>query len=381
MLVQNAGLVSGAVWSDLDGDGFPELILACEWGPLRVFKNEGGRLREITADLGFDKFTGWWAGVTTGDLDGDGAMDIIAGNWGQNSPYRATAEHPLTMYYGDLSHRGVVDLIETEYDPRSNAVVPSAKPGALSQSLPDLLQRFHSNAAYSTASIKEVLGGEYTNARVATATTLVSMVFLNRTNHFEAAQLPAEAQWAPAFSVNVADFDGDGNEDLFLSQNFFATPPELPRLDAGRGLLLRGDGHGRLAPVAGQESGVKVYGEQRGAATADYDHDGRVDLVVTQNGAATTLWHNVRAKPGLRVRLEGSPGNPDAIGATIRLRFGNRFGPAREIHGGSGYWSQDSPVQVLATPETPGEVWVRWPGGRTTTTPVPPGATEVVVRR
>ena len=379
-VVQNAGLVSGAVWSDLDGDGLPELILACEWGPIRVFHNDGGKLREITANLGLDKFTGWWAGVTTGDLDGDGAMDIIASNWGQNSPYRATPEHPLTLYYGDLSHRGLVDLIETEYDPRQNAVVPRRNLDSLARSLPELPQKFRSHAAYSHANIEAILEGGYTNARTATVTTLASMVFLNRTNRFDAAALPPEAQWAPAFSVNVADFDGDGYEDVFLSQNFFAVAPELSRLDAGRGLMLRGDGHGRLDPVSGRESGLKIYGEQRGAAAADYDHDGRVDLVVTQNGAPTTLWHNVGAKPGLRVRLEGSPGNPDAIGAIIRLNFGDRFGPAREIHGGSGYWSEDSPVQVLATPETPRAVWVRWPGGRVTTTPVPLGAIEVVAR-
>ena len=85
--LRNVGLVSGAVWSDLDGDGAPDLILACEWGPLRVFKNEAGRLHEVTSALGLDKWTGWWNSVTTGDIDGDGKLDIIAGNWGLNSLY------------------------------------------------------------------------------------------------------------------------------------------------------------------------------------------------------------------------------------------------------------------------------------------------------
>ena len=127
------------------------------------------------------------------------------------------------------------------------------------------------------------------------------MIFLNRGDHFEAAALPREAQFAPVFAVCVADLDGDGHEDIFLSQNFFATQPETPRLDGGRGLWLRGDGTGKLMPVPGQESGVKIYGEQRGAALCDYDGDGRVDLVVTQNGAETKLYHNARARPGLRV--------------------------------------------------------------------------------
>ena len=107
---------------------------------------------------------------------------------------------------------------------------------------------------------------------------------------------------APAFYVGVADFNGDGNEDVFLSQNFYPTAVGTPRYDAGRSLLLFGDGTGGLTPVTGTQSGLVVYGDQRGAAYADYDGDGRLDLVVSQNGAATRLFHNQGAKTGLRVR-------------------------------------------------------------------------------
>jgi hypothetical protein len=142
---------------------------------------------------------------------------------------------------------------------------------------------------------------------------------------------------------------------------------------------LRGDGAGKLTPVPGQESGVKVYGEQRGAALADYDQDGRVDLVVTQNGGETKLYHNEGALPGLRVRLQGPAGNPTGVGAIVRLRFGERSGPAREVRAGSGYWSQDSAVLVMGTPEPATQVWVLWPGGRTNATNIPNGAKEISV--
>src|SRR5262249_48790848 len=147
---------------------------------------------------------------------------------------------------------------------------------------------------------------------------------------------------------------------VFLAQNFFALRPEIPRLDGGRGLLLRGTGTGRLEPMPGQQSGIQIYGEQRGAAAGDFDEDGRVDLVITQNGASTRLLRNTGGKSGVRVHLQGPPGNPQAIGASLRA-LGAQPGPLQEIHAGSGYGSQDSAVLVL--PESTSRLQVRWPGG------------------
>ena len=198
------------------------------------------------------------------------------------------------------------------------------------------------------------------------AVFLQSTLLLNRGDWFEVRPLPAEAQLAPVFSINVADFEGDGFEDIFLSQNFFDNEPEVPRYDAGRGLLLKGDGTGKFVAMSGAESGITIYGEQRGSAVADFDQDGRVDLVVSQNAGPTKLFHNLEAKPGLRVRLEGPPGNVAGLGAQVRLIFGSRPGPVREIRAGSGYFSQDSSTCVLSLPQTPSSIWVRWPGGKVT---------------
>jgi len=379
-VLQSVGLVSGAVWSDLDGDGFPELILACEWGPVRVFKNNAGKLAEITTELGLAKQTGWWAGVTTADLDGDGRPDIIASNWGLNSPYRASAEKPLRLCYADFAGRGTVDLIETEYDWGTGALVPSRNMNALSSIIPSLPDRFATHKAYSAASLDAVLGEQKSQVHSVEAVMLSSMIFLNRTNRFDPVDLPREAQLAPAFAVTVADFDGDGAEDVFLSQNFFATQPELPRLDAGRGLLLRGKGTGQFEALSAEQSGLRIYGEQRAAVAGDFNHDGRVDLAVSQNGASTRLFENATAKPGIRIRLNAGPGNPFGVGAALRLVFqGGRMGPLREIRAGSGYWSQDSAIQVMSVPEEPTAVWVRWPGGKITTSPVGGGARELQI--
>ena len=127
------------------------------------------------------------------------------------------------------------------------------------------------------------------------------------------------------------------------------------------------------------EAGIAIYGEQRGSAVADFDGDGRVDLVVAQHNGPTRLFRNVRAVPGARVTLRGSSENADAIGAYVRLQFGDRLGPAQEIHAGGGYWSQDSATLVFAAPTFPTAVLVRWPGGKEQTWLWPVGAASIEV--
>jgi hypothetical protein len=394
------GLVSSAAWSDLDGDGALDLILACEWGPVRLFRNRSGRLEPwdpaITAHPASDtttasrpgprpsalsQLTGWWTSVATGDFDADGRPDIIAGNWGLNSSYgQPSLQRPTRLYYGALSGGNAYELIEAEFDEGYQDFAPRRRLDTLSRALPFLLERFPSFRAFSEATVKSVLGELAAEARFVEATTLATALWLNRGDHFEARDLPVETQFAPAFGICVADFDGDGDDDVFLAQNFFANEPETPRLDAGRGLLLENHGRADFRAVPGQESGILVYGEQRGAACADFDHDGRVDLVVTQNGAPTRLLRNARATPGVRVRLRGPVGNPDAVGAALRWLSPGQPGPLREIQAGSGYWSQNSSVQVLAGAR-PGRLWIRWPGGNVTETALPASAREVTINQ
>lgn len=270
-------------------------------------------------------------------------------------------------------------MLIARQDPRVGGLAPLNGFARVRQVIGDLSSRTGSFAAYADATVDEVLGPHRAGTTQQSAVTLDHMLFLNRGDHFEARPLPTDAQLAPAFYAGVADFDGDGAEDVFLSQNFSATAVGIPRFDAGRGLLLRGDGKGSLTPVGGDRSGIVVYGDQRGAAFADYDRDGRVDLVVSQNAAATRLFHNRGARPGLRVRLRGLPPNPGGIGAQVRMVYGQRMGPVREIQAGSGYWSENGAVQVFASPDTPTAVSVRWAPGIESRVEVPAGAREVVV--
>lgn len=372
------GLVSAAVFSDIDHDGDADLLLAVEWGPIRILRNDGGRFTDITPSTSLARHTGRWNGVATGDLNGDGRLDIIATGWGTNTHMRASPDRPLLLYYGNFDPGWSLDLLPARAD-ATGVVRPQESLSRLTAAMPSIRRRLRTFAAYSDATVEQTLGEAMASARRLEVTGLEHLVFFASDTGWVATALPVEAQAAPAFAALVGDADGDGREDLFLSQNFFATTIGTPRYDAGRGLWLLGDSSGGLIPMPGQRSGVRVYGEQRGAALADFDRDGRVDLVVTQNGAETRLYRNVGANPGLRVRLRGLAGNPDAIGAKLRLRGSRGLGPVREIQAGSGYWSQNGAVQVMALREPVLAVWVQWPGGNTTETPVPAGAREIVI--
>jgi hypothetical protein len=379
-VLESIGLVSAALFSDIDGDGRPDLLLARDWGSIALFLNNGGTFQAAPASWGLDRLVGRWNGLASGDLDGDGRLDLVATSWGRNTATPADSERPLVMVHGPFGRSGDEEMLLAREDRRLRALAPLNGYAGVRGVIPDLSRRLSTFSAYADATLDDVLGPFGSKDKRVSVRSQDHLVLLNRGDHFEALPLPDETQLAPAFFAGIADFDGDGFEDVVLSQNFYPTALGLPRYDGGRGVLLTGDGKGGLKPLTGASSGIEVYGDQRGAAFADFDRDGRLDLAISQNGGATRLLHNRLAKPGLRVRLEGPPTNPDGVGAQIRIIYsGDRMGPVREIQVGSGYWSQNGAVQVFGLSSQPDSVWVRWPGGAETRQRVQPSAREVVI--
>jgi hypothetical protein len=379
------GMVTGAVWSDVDGDGWPDLLLALEWGTVKYFHNNQGRsLEDWSERAGFSAAgTGWWNSIAAADFNGDGRMDYVVGNVGLNTPYRASREHPCLLYYGDFKGDGDRQLIEAYYE--GDRVYPRRSRRDLGAVIPKVVKRFPRNDYYARATLAEILGEDrLAAARRFEATEFRSGVFLSQpdgTHRFE--PLPHIAQVSPIQGMVTGDFDGDGNADLYAVQNSYSPIPSVGRFDGGLSQLLRGDGRGGFTPVPPAESRLIVPGDAKALALVDLDGSGWPDFVVSRNNDTTLAFRNngVAGRRSLRVQLRGPLGNPHGVGARIAVEFGSGPSQMGEVYAGSGYYSQSSAACFFGWAERnpPRRIRVRWPSGATTEHEFPPGSKAVTL--
>ena len=370
------GMVRGAAFGDADNDGDQDLALALEWGPITLMLNDGtGNFANATAGWGLDTHTGMWQGVSWGDFNGDGQLDLVASNWGWNTAFgQPERGMPHRLYWGDYDSNGVMEVLEAHDEPSVGGYVPYVGLNLLWYSLPYLRQRIRSFEAFSTMTIDRIIStAAFNPEQFKTAQRLGHAVFLNRGDGFDVRPLPTLAQVSPGFGVGVGDYNGDGNEDFFLAQNFFAERLEVPRSDAGRGLWLQGQGDGSFVLDEGVTTGIEVYGEQRGMAVSDFNEDGRLDIAVSQNGRELKVYANQQAQRSVRISLVGPENNPWGAGSQIRLVYSDgTMGPVRNVSMGSGYWSQHTMTQLLGVnaDKEVAAAQVRWPDGSEQEAPV-----------
>ena len=262
--LQHIGMVTDAVWADVNADARPDLIVVGEWMPVSVLLNDGALA--LQSENGLDRSHGWWNRLIAEDMDGDGDMDFVVGNLGLNTVLRASEAAPLAMHVNDFDRNGRIDQVISRR--RNGTAYPMALRQDLFRQLPMLAQRFPRFAEYAGTPLEEVFTPEELASSVLRhAYTLATSYVENLGDgSFSLRPLPFEAQRTPIYALVARDFDEDGAKDLLLAGNFYAAKPELGRMDAGYGLFLRGDGAGAFTPVPMAESGFRVQGQARDMA-------------------------------------------------------------------------------------------------------------------
>ncbi|MCC6234573.1 MAG: VCBS repeat-containing protein [Verrucomicrobiales bacterium] len=293
------GLVTGLALADFDQDQTADLAVACEWGALRLFRLNPGPAQEDPRSEALREWTGLWQCLSVADFDGDGRLDLAAGNWGQNSAFQRTPHGPWQLWFGEFTEPGRLSLIETVLLPGETQPRPRRPRDVLQTDLPWLRSDFPTHRAFAHATLDSLLRDRREKARSLEARTLASTVFLNRATGWERHELPPQAQWSPIHDLSATDLDLDGDVDLVAAQNLFACRPDEERLDAGCGLLLRNDGRGNFTPIDTPRAGLRLTGEQRAILAADLDADGRPDLVTAESNGPFQFWRRTGADVSL----------------------------------------------------------------------------------
>src|SRR5438552_9957574 len=254
-LMHPGGMITAAVWIDFDGDGRLDLVTAGEWMPLQFHKNDGKRLRDVTASMGLPPLRGWWYSLVSGDFNHDGRPDLMAGNLGWNFSYTTSAQRKFGVYALDFTGNRTTDVVLTQ-DVKGTEY-PFYGLATLGPAIYPLAVRFPTYAAFSEASIPQMFGAaQLQQALHYQADTFTSVYLQNNGNGtFSASALPTLAQTSPIRGIVAHDVDGDGNLDLIVAGNLYDTEPNTAPADAGNGLWLKGDGQGHVTAISPEESG------------------------------------------------------------------------------------------------------------------------------
>lgn len=280
------GMVNGAVWTDLNGDGWEDLVVVGEWMPVTVFMNRQGRFENSTEKLGLSQTVGWWNRVEITDCNGDGHPDLLLGNHGLNSRYARADYQGLGIYWYDFSKTGTRHgLISYTKDGVSYPIHPRDD---LMMQLPFLRKKFPLYSDYAKAGMKDLFpAADLEAAAFRKLNELRSGVLLNGGDSaWQFLPFPMEAQFAPVNAILVNDWDRDGKQDILLAGNDFGYEVINGPVDALNGLSLYGIGDGRFIV---KRDGFRVTGE--GRSLIKLDRPGKTDLVLAgiSNGAVVGL--------------------------------------------------------------------------------------------
>ncbi len=261
--LQLAGMVTDAVWADVNNDQQPDLIVVGEWMPVKVFINQKGKLADQSATYFNTAVNGWWNRIFAADFDKDGDLDFVVGNRGFNTQFKVTKDQPCTMVYKDFDKNGSVDGIMSYFIQGKS--YPALSRDELLEQLPVLRKKYNDYASYSNATINDIFSdAELADAKKLTADNMATCYIENKGNgKLEVRPLPVQAQFSPVYGIASMDVNKDGNPDLLLGGNFEKTRVAIGKMDANHGMLFLGDGKGNFKYVPQTESGFAVKGDVR----------------------------------------------------------------------------------------------------------------------
>jgi hypothetical protein len=287
------GMVTDATWADVDGDQDKDLIVVGEWMGVYIFINDKGILN---SHIEVSDSQGWWNRVEAADLDQDGDIDFVLGNWGLNSKLQASPKRPLNLYVNDFDNNGKTEFILNWYAPLDSQSYPFATKGELTSQLPQLRKQILKYEDYAKQTYETLFSPELRQQSLAyQATYLESAVLWNEGGSFQLEALPVEAQIAPVFAIAVDDFNKDGHQDIWLGGNFYGLKPQVGRHDASRGTLLMGKGKRAFEALSPAEAGIYVEGEVRDAVTIE-TVKGRL-MLISRNNEETLIYRKKDKSP------------------------------------------------------------------------------------
>jgi hypothetical protein len=341
--LQFAGMITDALWTDFNNDGKIDLIVAGEFMPITVFENKGNSFSKIS-DSGLENFSGWWNSMTAYDFDGDGDIDLIAGNLGLNNYYNAGTDTPLRVYAKDLDGNNSIDAVLTGYllsEEGDLKEFPLHFWDELTSQSPRFRRMFRYYKQYGRATMDRILTDqERREALVLTTTHTATSYIENKGNgRFEVTPLPMRAQFAPVNGLVTSDFNGDGFADVAMIGNDYGNEVFTGRYDAFTGLILLGDGQGGFTVRTARESGFQVLGDAK-ALVCLQTNDGQL-LIASQN------------KDALRVFKRNFPSSerlfsPASLDTKAEFIFADGRKQTIEFYFGSGYLSQST--RTIAIP-------------------------------
>lgn len=341
--IRNAGMITSAVWTDLDQDRYPDLVVVGEFMPVTVLKGNGSTLKNVTKEMGLEHSSGLWNSIIAGDFDNDGDVDLVGGNLGLNTPLKASKEFPLQLKYADFDKNGSVDPIYSIYE--EGSYYPFVSLDQLTQQLSAVKKKMLHYRTYAQATTEEVLGlFEAVEAETLSGEIIESSFIENRGEEgFHLIPLPAEVQVAPIMGMLAEDVNNDGLLDLMVVGNEFDTEVVYGKYDAGKGAVLINRGNGAFKVLGSRASDFSAGGNAKSLVRLDLANG--QSLVLTGNNNGVIENHRM---------LNGTYPKKYSFKSTenyATLYFQNGTQRRAEHSFGSGYLSQTSqtilPVKAM----------------------------------